>query len=395
MGNVRAVTALSKIQRLFDELRNRRWNTTITLQDIAKILGSRGRIAGATLRDAVRQGLLRKKSQAEYELTQLGLKEVHTRATWTPTTVRSFESSPSLSGPRFSSTDSNLDGADSNNAVENPLITGSSDPRISTSSVALRVKVIKDERSESVDGLNTIGSSSLSTTPNRSPSSARARSKRKTKQQLAREKAKAVIAANKQGTPMTPRVSLTASVEQHKAHAMALAYEAQLRTYQSKPFLRFLTGGIVQPGHKRYQQWCQAADQADELDVAYEFYVKAQFYWFDKWFSRAPKPHELRSSKTQYNAKERVRLYAQEIAKGAALPERKVLSRVRTAPRVSRAVRFNTSANQMATLMKNHGATEEEILKVFAKGADALLYFDRDWLRQNQTYQRLKKAKEL
>jgi hypothetical protein len=204
----------------------------------------------------------------------------------------------------------------------------------------------------------------------------------KLERQLLRDKAKAVMAASKQGTPLsqpTPsRLSLDGSVNQHKAYALALAYEDQLGVYRNQPTLKYLKG-IVRPGDRSYDVWLRAAIQADQLGVSYKFYVKAQFYWFDEWFSRAPKPYEMASFKTKLNSKERVRLYEQEISKGQANPDRKVLGRVRTAPKISQSVRFTQSARQLASLMKNYEATEEEILKVFAKGKQAALYFDRGW----------------
>ena len=45
--------------------------------------------------------------------------------------------------------------------------------------------------------------------------------------------------------------------------------------------------------------------------------------------------------------------------------------------------------------MRGHQASEEQILKVFAKGNQAVLYFDPRWLAQNETYQRLRAAGEL
>ena len=124
--------------------------------------------------------------------------------------------------------------------------------------------------------------------------------------------------------------------------------------------------------------------------MSYELYIRAQFDFFDRAFARAPKVHQLGSQKAVQRAREYVAL-----RDAGKVPDRDVRGRVRRAPRVSENARFKHCEKQLQILMQNYGASEEEILRNFATAENAKLYFDREWLRQNPTYQRLKSAGEL
>ena len=69
--------------------------------------------------------------------------------------------------------------------------------------------------------------------------------------------------------------------------------------------------------------------------------------------------------------------------------------RERQSPRFSTAHRIQQGNRSLRSMMATHSATEEEVLRAFGKGTQAALYFDREWLQQNHTYQRLRAAGEL
>jgi hypothetical protein len=211
------------------------------------------------------------------------------------------------------------------------------------------------------------------------------------KQRQEQREAAAQVIAESRAQRLSPTLKLSDTVEKAKVVAMSGEYNSQYRVYSNRPFAR--TFSTFPPkGSKSYGDFLRAALQADQLGVSYELYVKAQFYWFDQWFSRAPKSYELASFKTKCNSLERVRLYEKEISAGNARATRSIFGRERLQPKLSDAVRLSASERTLRTLMRNHKASEEEVLRVFAKGAQAGVYFDRKWLQLNPTYQRLKAA---
>jgi hypothetical protein len=62
----------------------------------------------------------------------------------------------------------------------------------------------------------------------------------------------------------------------------------------------------------------------------------------------------------------------------------------RLTPHISVDARLQQGDRSLRVLMNTHSATEEEVLRTFARGAQASSYFDHLWLAQNATYQRLK-----
>jgi hypothetical protein len=241
----------------------------------------------------------------------------------------------------------------------------------------------------------------------------------KTKAQRYREwlkdRARKVTTQGTQTTPVT--LKLGDELQRSKAYAMALAYEEILGIYLGRPALNYLKSSFDAKS-KNFDLWLRAALHAEQLLVNYETYVKAQFWCFDQWFSRAPKPYELSSYKTKIPSNERVRLYLNAIQKGSVDPNTKIMNRAavggplmaktsgapghkittyahRVAPQISASVRFDLSAQCLRQLMKNYGATEEQILKAFAKGPQAALYFSKEFLDQNPTYQALLAAGEV
>jgi hypothetical protein len=190
-----------------------------------------------------------------------------------------------------------------------------------------------------------------------------------------------------QDRPNPVTVVLADEADSGKAYEMAAEYEAALKIYRKKPFLKvFKTRVLSEQAHKVL---LRAANFAEELDVDYETYMKAQFWAMHEWFKRPPKLHQIASFKTKVPAKERVKLYLKATRQGQFNSKREIRSLSRPAPKVSLSVRFQNSERQLRRLMKNYGESEEKILCRFASKRTSYTYFDREWLRENPTYQRL------
>lgn len=207
----------------------------------------------------------------------------------------------------------------------------------------------------------------------------------KEKLELAKKRAKELAAQQK------PRTNPEVDQEFINAQNMAVAYEKALGEYKNHKTLNFLKSLTVTEAkqHRNYNIFVRAVKFADELNVDYTTYVKAQFYYFDKHFNKAPKVRHIASYKTKVPAKERVRLFLKE---KNSLKEKKVVGPVIRAPKIPDSVKDRYSDKQLKEFMKNYSLTEKEVFIRFAKGSNAYLYFDRGWLLKNETYQKLKNA---
>lgn len=204
-------------------------------------------------------------------------------------------------------------------------------------------------------------------------------------------RAKAVIA--KQNTAPISLV-LQDQGEVAKAQAVALAYEKLLGLYKHNPTLKYLKCQVG-PEQPAYGIWLRAAKLADEIGLDYVTFVKAQFYFMDQWYSRAPKPQEVASYKGEYSAQKRAETFVREIRDGGISPKKVICGRVRPKPNISQQAKFHQCEVQLKKFMQNLHATEEEVLLRFATKESARNYFDLSWLAQNETYQRLRAAGRL
>ena len=190
-----------------------------------------------------------------------------------------------------------------------------------------------------------------------------------------------------------------------RAYGLAVAYERALATYTNQPGLRYLKGRVA-PGEPNWGNWLRAAQVADDMGVDYDTFVRAQFWAFDRWYSRAPKPQELGSTRSEQNAGERVRQFFEAAERGEVDVERRIVGLQRsvidtTTARgrrkanisVPRDQRFAYAQRQLHTLMRNYDCSEEQILRTFCTKPGA--YFDREWLQENPTYRRLLAAGEV
>jgi hypothetical protein len=168
---------------------------------------------------------------------------------------------------------------------------------------------------------------------------------------------------------------------------MAQTYSAAFQTYNLGQGGMGFSLKKLQPGTKSYNSFLQAAENAEFLGVDFALYIKAQFVFFNRAFGRAPAIWEIASrARRVANSLERVKSYQREVANGLREASAVVVGKVIPAPRITVGARFQQSQRTLTTLMRNYNKTEEEILLVFGPGNS---YFDKDWLKQNETYQRL------
>jgi len=174
-----------------------------------------------------------------------------------------------------------------------------------------------------------------------------------------------------------------------KVREMAYTYETALGEYLHRPTLRFVKGAISTE-YKSFEQFKRAALIADQLGCGYEVYVKAQFYWFDQWFKRAPKPYELSGLKTKFPAPERVREYMKLLNAGQV---REVIRHISKRVKIDEKELMKANDQKLQQLMSAWHSSEEQILLKFARPGVA--YFDHAWLKKNRTWLRLRKEGRL
>lgn len=176
-----------------------------------------------------------------------------------------------------------------------------------------------------------------------------------------------------------------------KVREMTYTYEMILGEYSHHPALKFVKGMVSPENNPRaFGQFKRAALIADQIDVDYETYLRAQFYWFDKWFNRAPKPYELSSLKSKFPAPERVRKYLQLLAEGKA---RKVVTCIGKRVQIDSKEIDKCNDRKMSQLMQQWGLPEEIVLLRFAR--PGIGYFDQSWLRKNKIWIRLRQEGRL
>lgn len=216
-------------------------------------------------------------------------------------------------------------------------------------------------------------------------------SRRATKQ----AKVKAMLAAKRRGKPEFASVHDYREKDRRaRAWTMARTYGAVLAEYRGEPTRHDYAP--TPPNARMFPVWLRAADLADALGVDYETFVKAQFYWFDRWFhGRRPLPYQLSTSKGAYSAVQRITLYQDAVRRGKVSPDRTVRGPDMQPVKASPERLWELSQRTLESLMKNWGKSEEEILRVFARDICASDFFDLDWLRHNQTYRRLKQQGDL
>lgn len=172
------------------------------------------------------------------------------------------------------------------------------------------------------------------------------------------------------------------------AYHLAKAYESCLGVYRARKMLRYIRGPVA-PGTPNYGAWLHAAAAADTLGMDYQTYVEAQFWFFDKWFARAPQPRELiPSAKSKFPADERAISYVEMLQSGEIKPGHRTVCRSQPVVRSSGSDRSAASQRKMEQLMALHALTAQEALQAFAGTG----MFDLTWLKNHPEYRALQSS---
>lgn len=189
---------------------------------------------------------------------------------------------------------------------------------------------------------------------------------------------------------LSEEVRLREEQEFEKSCGMAHAYEKKLKEYHRSPHLKFLNAFSV--NYRGYQSFLKAAKQAEALDMPYAQFIEAQFYYFHRWFSRAPSPYEICGGKGKMPAKSRAMGYLRE-----QKDSRNIHERVTREGRVEKKklVKSEVIAYNLKLLkgMMSDGSTEKACLLEFAQ--PSMNFFDPVFLKQNETYRRLRRKGKL
>lgn len=179
--------------------------------------------------------------------------------------------------------------------------------------------------------------------------------------------------------------------EESRAWIIARIYESFIRTYRQQPMFKYWKKDVLTD--KATRVLLRAADHADKLGMDYYSYIRAQFWWFHDKFARAPNLNEIASYKTKIHSSERARVYRNKVKAGYINEQDPIISKAISPKRVAKEVRFQQSEITLQKMMDTFDVTEEQVFKVFSK--QIFSYFDREWLRQQPTYLRLKKSGEI
>ena len=343
MGNLRPESIDKRLKTFLQALGRRAWSGPFNQQDIGAVLGCGRRFAQSVASEGTHRGLFTPNSYG-YSLTTTG-----------QGLVSAEKGVPRASGSRHLT---DLEEKKERQALTS-VVMPKALPRESRSLHELHVEADQEIKQISY-----------------SKSHARARSKLRAKGKLALKKELA-LAAIKNGKVGSP--------EHAKALYVMGVFESLVQVYTRKPYVRVFKNGLTPQARGKFNA---VTRMADELNMDCATFVRAQFWWFDKCFSRHPKPHEIATAK----AKERAAQYRLDINAGLANAVTEPSTREMTLPKTPQHVKDAFSENALRTMMHNWHQSAEQIFKAVAGGPNKYDYFDRVWLRNHPVYQQLKAA---
>ena len=138
------------------------------------------------------------------------------------------------------------------------------------------------------------------------------------------------------------------------------AYQERVKRYKKQPYLTFPP---LSTRKKSYGQFLKAAKLAEHLEVGIATFIEAQFFWFHRWFARAPKSWELSGGGGKMPSATRVKVYIalQEEEHGAFAA---VISEETRAKKLSQKD-MHAYYSRLLTDLLSDGSTEEEALVDF------------------------------
>jgi hypothetical protein len=165
---------------------------------------------------------------------------------------------------------------------------------------------------------------------------------------------------------------------------MGYAYEEMLGRYLHRPAYRYFRKIVTAGQYARTNNYFyKAVLLADKHGVDYSVYISSQFYWFDLWFHKAPKPQELAGGSGRFPAERRLVEYLQLVKAGKinksisspVVPHKNNLVTESVVDKINRA--------RVQQLCTAYHLTEAEALAQFAPVG----LFDRAWLARQPGFQ--------
>jgi hypothetical protein len=173
--------------------------------------------------------------------------------------------------------------------------------------------------------------------------------------------------------------------KKNKAQQMAFLYDRFLREYKYDSYPKYVK--VLDMKHRAFKSFLRAAEFAEELNLPYDVYMKAQFFYIHKWKGRAPHTYELATFNQGNNSKDRAKMFSEENT-----PVTKKVTARYTQGKASKESKFKNSEGVLKTFQKAYELSEEAVFKKFVP---ATAYFDYEWLMSNETYMRLKASGEV
>ena len=163
-----------------------------------------------------------------------------------------------------------------------------------------------------------------------------------------------------------------------KATKMMYIYDELLSEYLRKP-----SKSLASSKTTLFHFFVKAAGLADSVQIDYYTFIKAQFYFMDKWFNKYPKVFQLVTTKgkcpAEWRAREYLKINIEEY-------EKKIRS-VSIPHEISNSVIDKANLKLLNQLKTLHSTDEKEVLLQFADD----YIFDYSWLRKRSIYKQLKR----
>jgi len=171
------------------------------------------------------------------------------------------------------------------------------------------------------------------------------------------------------------------SQEQLRVRNLLLLFEMLVGEYKHQPTLRIFSSKVaerVKRGNETVMR--KVGELADELEIDQETYLRAQFYWFDKWFHKAPTLRDLTSTTGKFPATQRALSYV-ELQKAGKTPNSVtscVLPPKYTKDLLTDQKLDKINQTRLTDLCQQYQLSEDACLTRFAPAG----LFDLTWLKQ-------------
>ncbi len=169
-----------------------------------------------------------------------------------------------------------------------------------------------------------------------------------------------------------------------KVYNMINEYRKMLGSYYHKPEKHNkIHFNSITKKHRGYKQYLKASKLAEKRDINYETYLTAQFYWFDKWFNRAPRSYEISGGSGIFPAALRVEKYLDLFPN----KDNPTIKSVAIPVKMSAESLDEVNNKTLRSLKQVWNMNEAEIYVNFAVGVESAFNFS--WLKSRPVYQRL------